>query len=151
MKSFFIRWFMNIIALAAVINIAPGISSDRLEATILAALILGLINAFLRPFVIILTLPLTIISLGFFTLFINGFMFYLVSKIVAGFAIKDFWSAFWGALCFSVVSFLLNMFISPQGGIKAYRYENRRTFKRSSDSTVIDVDAKVEDKDSEAR
>lgn len=145
MKGFLIRWFVNIIALAAVINIVPGISSERLETTVVAALILGLVNAFLRPFVIIMTLPLTIISLGIFTLFINGFMLYLVSKIVAGFFITDFWSAFWGALCFSFVSFLLNVFISPEGGIKIYRYENRRPHKTSADSTVIDVDAKVED------
>ncbi len=156
MKGFFIRWLVNIIALVAVINVVPGIHSDRLETTIVAALVLGLINAFLRPLVIVFTLPLTILSLGLFTLFINGFMLYLVSKIVAGFSITGFRSAFWGALCFSVISFLLNIFISPQGTFKVYRYgtppfhkrAGRERFGRRLDERgVIDTEAEVDDKE----
>jgi putative membrane protein len=153
MRGFFIKWLVNIVALVAVINVVPGIHSDRLEATIVAALILGLINAFLRPLVIIFTLPLTILTLGLFTLFINGFMLYLVSKIVEGFNITGFWSAFWGALCFSVISFLLNIFISPQG---TYRYEippfherarRGRSGRRFDGRGVIDTEAEVDDKE----
>lgn len=158
MRGFFIRWFVNIIALVAVINIVPGIHSDRLETTIVAALVLGLINAFLRPLVIVFTLPLTILSLGLFTLFINGFMLYLVSKIVTGFNITGFWSAFWGALCFSIISFLLNVFISPQGTFKVHRYETPsfheragqgRSTRRLDDRDVIDTEAEVDDKEQE--
>jgi putative membrane protein len=148
MRGFFIRWLVNIIALVAVINIVPGIHSERLETTVVAALVLGLINAFLRPLVIVFTLPLTILSLGLFTLFINGFMLYLVSKIVEGFSIAGFWSAFWGALCFSIISFLLNIFISPQGTFKVYRYESRSS-RRFNDPNVIDTEAEVDDKEQE--
>ncbi len=146
MRGFLIKWLVNIITLIVVINIVPGIHSDRLETTVVAALLLGLINAFLRPWVIAFTLPLTILTLGLFTLFVNGFMLYLVSKLVEGFAISNFWSAFWGALCFSVISFLLNIFISPQGGIQAYHYGYRSGSRSRSphDHNVIDVEAKVE-------
>ena len=147
MKGFLIRWLVNIIALVAVINIVPGIHSDRLETTIVAALVLGLINAFLRPLLILFTLPLMVLSLGIFTLFINGFMLYLVSKIVEGFSIADFWSAFWGALCFSIISFLLNIFISPQGTFKVYRYDEARSPRKFDDHNVIDTEAEVEDKE----
>ncbi|OGX43653.1 MAG: hypothetical protein A3F87_03755 [Omnitrophica WOR_2 bacterium RIFCSPLOWO2_12_FULL_51_24] len=144
MRGFLVRWLINIAAMILVINIVPGIHSEGRLATIMAALVLGLINATLRPIVFALTLPLTILSFGIFTLFMNGFFFYLVSKIVEGFVIDDFSAAFWGALCFSVVSFLLNLFIGPQGRFKVYRYDGRNG---PQDRNVIDVDAEVEDVD----
>ena len=152
MKGFLLRWLINIAALILVITIVPGIHSEGRLATIMAALVLGLINATLRPLVFALTLPLTILSLGVFTLFLNGFFFYLVSKIVEGFVIDGFWAAFWGALCFSVVSFFLNLFVSPQGRFKVYRYEGRGGpgpggTRAGNDRNIIDVDAKVEDID----
>jgi len=135
-----------------VINIVPGIHSEGRLATVMAALVLGLINATLRPIVFTLTLPLTILSFGVFTLFMNGFFFYLVSKIVEGFVIDDFRAAFWGALCFSIVSFLLNLFISPQGRFKVCHYGSRNGSdvhhpRTPEDRNVIDVDAEVEDID----
>lgn len=147
MRGFLIKWFVNILALVAVVHIVPGVGFDRLETAVIAALVLGLINAVLRPAVIFVTLPLTILSLGIFTLFINGFMFFLVSKIVKGFVIANFWSAFWGALCFSFVSFLLNLFINPEGRVRMdfYRNDSNRAAKKSKDE-VIDVEWKVEDK-----
>ncbi|OGX27668.1 MAG: hypothetical protein A2879_05870 [Omnitrophica WOR_2 bacterium RIFCSPHIGHO2_01_FULL_49_10] len=144
MRGFLVRWLINIAAMILVINIVPGIHSEGRLATIMAALVLGLINATLRPIVFALTLPLTILSFGIFTLLMNGFFFYLVSKIVEGFVIDDFSAAFWGALCFSVVSFLLNLFIGPQGRFKVYRYDGRNG---PQDRNVIDVDAEVEDVD----
>ena len=154
MKGFLLRWLINIAAMILVISVVPGIHSEGRLATVMAALVLGLINATLRPVIFALTLPLTILSLGIFTLFLNGFFFYLVSKIVEGFVINDFWAAFWGALCFSVVSFFLNLFISPQGRFKVYHGGRGSTLPPShcqnhNDSDVIDVEAKVEDKDEE--
>jgi len=150
-----LRWLINIAAMILVISVVPGIHSEGRLATVMAALVLGLINATLRPIVFALTLPLTVLSLGIFTLFLNGFFFYLVSKIVEGFVIDDFWAAFWGALCFSVVSFFLNIFISPQGRFKVYHYDGRGDplpwpgAHTPGDRNVIDVEAKVEDKDGE--
>ena len=148
MIGFLVRWLINIAAMILVINIVPGIHSEGRAATVMAALVLGLINATLRPVVFALTLPLTIFSLGIFTLFMNGFFFYLVPKIVEGFVIDDFRAAFWGALCFSVVSFLLNLFISPQGRFKVYKYDSRNA---PADRNVIDVDAEVGDVDEKER
>ena len=155
MKGFLLRWLINIVAMILVISVVPGIHPEGRMTTVVAALVLGLINATLRPIVFALTLPLTILSMGIFTLFLNGFFFYLVSKIVEGFVIDDFWAAFWGALCFSVISFFLNLFISPQGRFKVYHRRDGRestlpSRRRHPDGgEVIDVEAKVEDKDEE--
>lgn len=152
MKGFLLRWLINIAAMILVITIVPGIHSEGRAATVMAALVLGLINATLRPIIFALTLPLTILTFGVFTLFLNAFFFYLVSEIVGGFVIDGFWAAFWGALCFSIISFFLNLFVSPQGRFKVYHYEGRaggqaktRGPQVPDDNNVIDVDAEVED------
>lgn len=144
MLGFFITWFTNTLALLIVVRLLPGIQVDQWETTALAALVLGLLNAFLRPLLIFFTLPLHFVSLGFFTLVINGFMFYLVSKIVEGFVVVNFWSAFFGALLFSVVSFLLNFFIDPNGRLKVRVYR-QRSFYDSKPTHVIDIEGKSKD------
>jgi putative membrane protein len=73
------------------------------------ALVLGVINALLRPLIILVTLPINVLTLGVFTLFINGALFLLASKIVKGFLITGFWPAFWGYIIFSIISFLLSL------------------------------------------
>lgn len=143
MRGFLIKWAVNIIALVAVVNIVPGINVDRWQTTVITALIIGLINAFLKPFVLLYTLPLNIISLGLFTLVINGFMFYLVSKIINGFSIANFWNAFWGALLFSIISFLLNLFVSPKGRITLYSHKYKLP-SGSKYNNVIDVEGGAE-------
>jgi putative membrane protein len=109
----------------------PGIRVDRIETALVAALVLGLVNALLRPVLVYLTLPLTIMSLGFFTLIINGALFYMVSKLVKGFSVVSFWDAVWGALLFSVFSFMLNIFFKP-GRMSApgFSGQARRSMKR---------------------
>ncbi|MFA5336031.1 MAG: phage holin family protein [Candidatus Omnitrophota bacterium] len=149
MKGFLLTWVINIAAMILVVNIVPGIHSEGRLTTVLAALVLGLINATLRPLVIALTLPLTILSLGLFTLFMNGFFFYLVSRIVEGFVITGFSSAFWGALCFSVISFMLNLLISPQGKFKVYRFDGQPKGGSIKDRNIIDVEAEVDNDDKE--
>ena len=90
----------------------PPIFEVSNTATVLViALVLGIINAFLRPLIILITLPINILTLGVFTFFINGALFYLVSKIVKGFVITGFWTAFWGYILFSIISFLLSLLI----------------------------------------
>jgi putative membrane protein len=111
MKSFLLIWFINCISLLVVVNIVSGISVSNWQTAIIAALVLGLLNAFLRPLIIFLTLPVNILTLGLFTLLVNGFMFYLAAMLVRGFVIAGYWNAFLGALVFSVISFLLNLLI----------------------------------------
>jgi len=148
MKEFLIKLIINTVTLIIVVKIIPGIKVDRWQTAVFSALMLGLVNAFLRPLVIFFTLPLNILSLGLFTLVINAFMFYLVSKLVPGFTVNGFWNAFWGALFFSIISFLLSLFINPHRDIRMRFYKfhtpqytpERRIVSRSEYRQVIDVE-----------
>ncbi len=147
MVDFLIRWVINTIALIAVINIVPGIHADNWQAAALAALILGLLNAFLKPLILLMTLPFSVFSLGFFTLLVNGFLFFLVPKLTKGFYIADFWNAFWGAIFFSIISFLLNVFLNPQQKLNMRFYHSRSSASQKDDHNVIDVEGKTTDED----
>lgn len=118
MKGFLVRWFVNALALVVVVYTIRGIEVESLFATVVAALILGVVNTFFRPLIIILTFPVSIATFGGFILVINGFLLWMVSKIVKGFTIHTFWAAFWGALVFSLVSYLLNLWINQQGRLE---------------------------------
>jgi putative membrane protein len=114
MRIFLLRWLINTVSLFVVVNIIPGITVSSWATVVAAALVLGLLNAFLRPLILLLTLPVNLLTLGLFTLLVNAFMFYLASVLVKGFRIEDFGHAFLGALVFSVISFLLNMVIRQE-------------------------------------
>lgn len=88
--------------------IVPGISVKNFYSALLAALVLGLVNAVIRPLLILLTLPVNILTLGFFTLVINALMLWFVASIVKGFDVKSFIAAFLGALVLWAVSWLTN-------------------------------------------
>lgn len=114
MMRFFIGWLVNTTALLVVVHVVSGISIDRWQTTFVASLVLGLLNIFIRPVLILLTLPVNVLTLGVFTLFINGFMFYLAASLVRGFEVMDFGSAFLGAFVFSIIAFLLNLLIGKE-------------------------------------
>jgi putative membrane protein len=144
MATFFIKWLVNISALLLVTGFVPGIYVDKWQTAVIAGLVLGLLNAFLRPLLLLLTLPLNILSLGLLTLVINGALFYLASKLVEGFHITGFASAFFGALLFSIISFLLNLFINPRPvHLKMNISAGRRRDRKPPKGTVIDVEGKV--------
>jgi putative membrane protein len=92
-------------------KLVPGIQIDRFQDLLTGALVIGLLNAFLRPVIILLTLPVTVLTLGLFTLVINGLMFYLAATLVHGFRVSGFATTFVAALLFSLFSFLLSMFV----------------------------------------
>jgi len=135
-------WFVNVIALLAVVKIIAGVSIDSWKTAVIAALILGLLNVFLRPLILILTLPLNIFSLGVFTLFINGFMFYLAARFVEGFSVISFWSAFWAAIMFSIISFLLNFLLVPKTVTTRKQTRDRRIYDKGDDVIDVDIDDK---------
>ncbi len=114
MKTLLLRWAINTLALFVVVNVVPGITVERWQTLLAGALVLGLLNAFLRPLIFFLTLPFTLLTLGLFTLVLNAMMFYLAAWLVKGFYVTGFWSSFVAALVFSIVSFLLNLLISPE-------------------------------------
>lgn len=103
-----LRWLINALAILGVAYYVPGIGVSGFYAALIAALILGIINALIRPILLILTLPVNILTLGLFTLIINALLFWLTSTIVKGFSIADFKAAFIGALIMWVVSWLTN-------------------------------------------
>jgi len=111
MKHFLAKWLINSLAIFIVAHIVKGIEVSSTPIVLVIALVLGIINAFLRPLIILITLPINILTLGLFTLFINGALFYLVSTIVKGFVITGFGPAFWGYILFSIISFLLSLLI----------------------------------------
>jgi putative membrane protein len=108
MSHFLIRWFVLTLAIFIVANLFHLIYIENFTALILASLILGILNAIVRPILIFLTLPINILSLGFFILVINAFLLFFVSKMVGGFEIVSFWKAFWAALLITIISAVLN-------------------------------------------
>jgi putative membrane protein len=105
---------INALALLVVASIFQGIHFDNNRAMIAAAVVLALVNTYLRPLVVVLTLPINILTLGLFTLVINAAMLELVSWLIPAFHIDTFWTAVGGALVISVISFLLNWFLQPE-------------------------------------
>ena len=114
MRSFLIHWLVTGIALAVGARLVPGIAVGSTGALIGAALVLGLVNAIVRPVLVILTLPITVLTVGLFYLVVNGVAFALAAGLVPGFAVASFGSAIAGALVVSVVSFLLNWLLAPR-------------------------------------
>jgi putative membrane protein len=104
MKRFLIHWLIVALALWVTAYILPGVHVASYQALAIAAIVLGLVNAVIRPLLTILTLPITILTLGLFYLLINGFTFLLASKLVPGFHVDGYWWAVLGALVVSVVS-----------------------------------------------
>lgn len=109
MQQLLLRWVLNSFALFFVMKLLPGIQIDRFSDLMLATLVIGLLNAFLRPLIVLFTLPVTIATLGLFTLVINGVIFALAALLLKGFHVAGFGTAFVAALLFSVFSFMLNM------------------------------------------
>jgi putative membrane protein len=107
-------WLINAVALLAVPYILPSISVDSFMTALVAALVLGLVNTVIRPILVILTLPVTIVTLGLFILVINGLLFWFVGSYVSGFHVAGFWSGVFGAIVYSVVSWLLSAIILQQ-------------------------------------
>jgi len=101
-------------------QVVPGITlrGEPLWPALLAGLVLALINAVVRPVLKILTLPLTLLTLGLFLFVLNAFCLWLTSAIAPGFDIAGFWPAFWGALLISVVSWALTAFVSDSGRVR---------------------------------
>jgi putative membrane protein len=104
MRFFLARLLLNALAVLAVAYLVPGVFVRSFWVAVLAAFVLGIANALLRPILLILSLPINILTLGLFTLVINALMFWFASSIVSGFFVQNFRAAFLGALVFWVVS-----------------------------------------------
>lgn len=125
MLGFLLRWSINLLALITAAVLIKGIRIQSIEMGILAAGFLGIVNAVIRPVVLVLTLPINLLTLGLFTLVINAAMLKLVATVVPGLVIEGFWAAFWGAFVISVVSWLLNLFVGGDGKMMYIRKVKR--------------------------
>lgn len=110
------RWLVITVAILLASMMVSGIRVESLTTAVVAAAILGVINVFLRPVLLILTLPLTILTLGVFAFVLNALMLLLVAYFVPGFEVDGFFSAFLGALIISIVSWIANRFIKTPDG-----------------------------------
>jgi putative membrane protein len=101
-------WLINAVALFALPYVFPWVQVDTFWTALVAALVLGLINALIRPLLLLLTLPVTIVTLGLFIFVINGLLFWWVGSFIDGFHVSGFWSGVFGAIVFSLISWLLS-------------------------------------------
>lgn len=118
MIGIFLRWFILTFAIAVTSYFLDGIHVSNFFSAVFAAATLGILNAFFRPILIIVTLPINILSLGLFTFVINALLLMMVSGIISGFDVRGFWSAVFGSILISVVSWALNAFIGERGTVK---------------------------------
>ena len=116
MRHFLFRWAITTIAVMVAAAVIKGIHYDSAGALICAALLLGILNAFLRPILLLLAAPLIILTLGLFIFVVNGLMLWFVKDLVSGFHVDRFSSAIWGAILISIVSWMLSAFFRGSDG-----------------------------------
>jgi len=108
LKRFLLQWLINTLAVLVAMQVVKGIHYDSRVSLLVATLLLGILNAFLRPLLTFLSLPFMILTLGLFRIVINAGLLLLVNQLVEQFHVDSFSSAFWGALVISIISLLLN-------------------------------------------
>lgn len=108
-----LTWIINAVALLALPYIFSSINVDSFLTALVVAIVLGFINAIIRPILIILTLPATILTLGLFIFVINGLLFWAVGSFVPSFHVGGFWSGVFGAIVYSIISWALSAIIMP--------------------------------------
>lgn len=123
LTPFLLHWAITALSLWVASHLFKGIKFSSTSALVVSALLLGLANAIVRPLLVFLTLPLTLITFGLFLLVINALMLLLVAKIVGGFKVDGFWTAFWASLFIAVLSFALGAFVL--GGSPEYMIDTR--------------------------
>ena len=117
MMKLIVRWLLLAAALLLVAHLYPGVTVKSFGSAMIAAFVLGLLNTLLRPILVLLTLPVTIVTLGVFILVVNALCFWFASSLLKGFEVSGFWSAFFGSILYSIVSWLLSALIFGQRDI----------------------------------
>jgi putative membrane protein len=122
MMGLLIRWLILTSAIILASYMLDGIEIKGFFPAFFAAAVLGILNALFRPILIVLTLPINILSLGLFTFLINALMLKMASSVIPGFEVHGFWTAIFGSLVISIVSWLLNSFISDRGRVERVQH-----------------------------
>jgi len=117
MQGFFLRTLITILGLLLASAIIPGVTINGTGSVILAAILLGLVNGIVRPVAFLLTLPITVVTLGLFLFVLNAAMFGLVAAMLDNFVVAGFWSAIFGSLIVSVTSTFASWYIGPDGRV----------------------------------
>jgi putative membrane protein len=118
MNGFLIRWLVLGFAISAAAYLLDGIHVSGVLSAFAAAAMLGVLNAVFRPIALIITLPINILSFGLFTFVINAAMLKMASALIPGFDVTGFWTSVFGALFISVISFVINSFVSDRGSVE---------------------------------
>jgi len=118
MRGLLVRWIVGAVALWLTSQVVSGIQVRSFGALLAAAAMIGIINAFVRPVVVLLTLPLSVVTFGLFVLVVNAAMLALASVFVAGFEVHGFWAALFGWLLLSLFTFAINVLIGQHGQIE---------------------------------
>ncbi len=137
LAEFFIRWFVTAVAVFVAAWIVPGIDYSNFTGLAFASLLLGMINAMVRPVLLILCLPLILVTMGLFILVLNALLLWLVSGILPGssFTVSGFWAAFWGGVVISIVSWLLSAFFRGSDG-RIYPLTHHTQIKQARGRTL---------------
>ena len=142
MPGILLRWLTTTAAIVATAYLLDGIQVSSFFTAVIAAAVLGILNAFLRPIALLLTLPINILSLGLFTFVINAIMLKIASGIIPGFDVYGFWAAVFGSFLISVISWLLNAFISEQGSLVSIHRERGQNKNVNEQDDTIDLENK---------
>ena len=114
MLTLIARWIINAAALLLVAYLYPGVAMESFFAAMVAALVLGLVNAFIRPLLVLLTLPVTVLTLGLFLFVINAFLFWFAAEIVQGFKVTGFVAALIGSVLYSLITLVTSWLLFPK-------------------------------------
>ena len=142
MPGILIRWLTTTAAIVATAYLLDGIHVSGFFSAVFAAAVLGILNAFFRPIALLLTLPINILSLGLFTFIINALMLKMASGLIPGFNVYGFWTAIFGSLLISVISWLLNSFISEKGTVTSINVTHGRNTAMGAEDDTIDLEHK---------
>ncbi|CAM3372520.1 phage holin family protein [Bordetella sputigena] len=112
MLSLILVWILNAVALLVVAYLLPGIAVASFGSALIAALVLGLLNMLVKPVLVLLTLPITIVTLGLFLIVLNALLFWFAGSILKGFQVNGFWWAVIGAILYSIISGLLSTLLA---------------------------------------
>jgi putative membrane protein len=116
-------WLINALALLALPYLVPSVQVESFYTALIAALLLGLVNALIRPLLVLLTLPVTVLTLGLFVFVINGLLFWFVASFVDGFNVAGFWSAFFGAIVYALISWAVSTLVFGRPRVVVVRHE----------------------------
>ena len=126
MRGLLLRWLILTFAIMTAAYLFSGIHVNGFGSALFAALVLGILNAFFRPILFILTLPINVLSLGLFTFVINAVLLLMTSGVIGGLVVDGFGSALFGSLIISLVSLLLSSFVSDRGQVESLDIELQR-------------------------